>query len=362
MKKLAIAAALVSTGIAAEGSIWKDPVDGKLDASRWLLENAYGFLPVPFMITDPAIGFGGGVAAVFFHETAEQKKIRKENPEKVTSIAPSMSGIVALGTENGTKIGGGFHQGNWKDDSIRLDVGAFNANININYFGFGAPIEMNTQGNYIYADLDFRIAGSNFFAGAGYHYMDGHVIFGRDKSTQTSDKDVRVDMRMLYENVDNPFSPTDGIKAKVIYSDYSARWGGENEHQRINVDVRSYYSINDTWQAAWRVNGVTTNGDVPFYARPYVEMRGITAMRYQGDNIAVAEAQIGYNITPRWQLVGFTGIGTAFEHTDKTAHWNNMAGVGFRHTIARQLGIKWGVDAARSQHDTTIQIKFGSAF
>lgn len=362
MKNLALAAALLSAGVAAEGGIWKDPVDGKLDASRWLLENAYGVLPVPLMITDPAIGTGGGVAAVFFHETEEQKKIRKENPEKVTSIAPSMSGLVALATDNGTQIGGGFHQGVWKNDSIRFDGGAFNADININYFGFGAPVQMNTQGNYAYSDIDFRIYDSKFFAGLGYHYMDGDVVFGKDQSTRMSDRDARVDLRLMYDGLNNPFSPTDGVKAKIIYSDYSKIWGGENEHQRLNVDFRSYHTINDKWSAAWRVNSVTTSGDVPFYARPYVDVRGVTAMRYQGDHVAVGEAQLGYNITPRWQVIGFTGAGTAFDHNDSSAKWNHTVGAGFRHTVARQLGIKWGVDFARSTHDTTVQIKFGTAF
>ncbi|GAL36823.1 outer membrane protein [Vibrio maritimus] len=268
MKKLALAAVLLSAGVAAEESIWRDPVDGKLDASRWLLENAYGFLPIPLLITDPAIGAGGGVATVFFHETEEQKKTRKENPEKITSIAPSMSGLVALGTDNGTQIGGGFHQGIWKDDAIRFEGGVFNADININYFGFGAPVQMNTKGNYLFSDIDFRIAGSKFFLGMGYHFMDGDVVFGQDTSTRISDKDARVDVRFMYDGLNNPFSPTSGAKAKVIYSNYSTLWGGENEHQRLNVDFRSYHTINNKWSAAWRINGVSTSGDVPFMQDP----------------------------------------------------------------------------------------------
>jgi len=44
-----------------------DPVDGQFDTSNWLL-NKQGFLPVPIIITEPAIGYGGGVALVYFHE------------------------------------------------------------------------------------------------------------------------------------------------------------------------------------------------------------------------------------------------------------------------------------------------------
>jgi hypothetical protein len=32
-----------------------------LDMSQYLAENRYGFLPVPLAITEPAIGYGGGL-------------------------------------------------------------------------------------------------------------------------------------------------------------------------------------------------------------------------------------------------------------------------------------------------------------
>lgn len=48
--------------------MFKDPQDGRLDTSRWLLERR-GFLPVPIVITEPAVGYGGGVALAFLHHT-----------------------------------------------------------------------------------------------------------------------------------------------------------------------------------------------------------------------------------------------------------------------------------------------------
>jgi len=45
----------------------KDPIDGWFDASDWVLNNAVGFMPVPIVITEPAVGEGLGLAAVFFH-------------------------------------------------------------------------------------------------------------------------------------------------------------------------------------------------------------------------------------------------------------------------------------------------------
>ena len=41
--------------------------EGDLDMSNYLSQ-AYGFLPVPILITEPAIGYGGGAAIVYLHD------------------------------------------------------------------------------------------------------------------------------------------------------------------------------------------------------------------------------------------------------------------------------------------------------
>ncbi|WP_234496687.1 BamA/TamA family outer membrane protein [Vibrio maritimus] len=362
MKKLILGAIMLPFGVAAKSPMTIDPVDGKPDASRFLLERATGFMPIPMLITDPAIGYGAGLGAIFFHETEEQKKIRRENPEKVTTIAPSISGVIGAGTNNGTGFGGAFHQGVWLDDKVRFEGGLFKANINVNFHGFDTPTRMNLKGNYAFSNIDFRLFDSNFFVGAGYHYFRGDVTFAGDAATRMTNKGARADLRLTYDSLNNQFAPTDGIKAKIIYSDYNKRWGGDFNHQRLNVDVRSYHEINNKWSLAWRVNTINTAGDVPFYARPFVQMRGIAALRNQGDNVALGEVQVGYNINTRYQIIGFTGSGTAYDHGARKLDWNNTIGMGFRYTIARQLGIKAGVDVSRSETDTAIQIKFGTAF
>lgn len=42
-----------------------DPEDSMLDMSQYLQDNPYGFLPVPLVITEPAVGFGGGLFGLF---------------------------------------------------------------------------------------------------------------------------------------------------------------------------------------------------------------------------------------------------------------------------------------------------------
>ena len=118
-----------------------DPTDGKFDASDWLI-NAKGFLPVPIIITEPAVGYGAGAALLFFHAKTDEeyvKEIRQEIEERTekrkASLPPSISGLVGLGTENGTWAAGGFHFGSWKQDKIRYTGGVVYPSVNLTFYG-----------------------------------------------------------------------------------------------------------------------------------------------------------------------------------------------------------------------------------
>ncbi|MDH3990361.1 MAG: glyceraldehyde-3-phosphate dehydrogenase, partial [Gammaproteobacteria bacterium] len=72
---------LIAGSVAAADGFWSqfvDPDDGRFDASSFLADNAYGFLPVPIIITDPAVDGGLGLVGVFFHESDEQQQRRLE--------------------------------------------------------------------------------------------------------------------------------------------------------------------------------------------------------------------------------------------------------------------------------------------
>src|SRR5215218_4738661 len=45
-----------------------DPDDGRVDLSDYLLTRK-GFLPVPIIVTEPALGYGGGLAIAFFSQS-----------------------------------------------------------------------------------------------------------------------------------------------------------------------------------------------------------------------------------------------------------------------------------------------------
>ena len=63
-----------------------DPEDGMLDASDYLA-SAHGFLPVPIVITEPAVGFGLGAAVAYFH--APKALDHEQHPHKTSYLSTS---------------------------------------------------------------------------------------------------------------------------------------------------------------------------------------------------------------------------------------------------------------------------------
>ena len=70
------AAATLCSSLAQAGMLdnFKDPDDGWIDASNYLLEKQGSFLPVPIIITEPAVDNGLGLAGIFLHKRPESDK------------------------------------------------------------------------------------------------------------------------------------------------------------------------------------------------------------------------------------------------------------------------------------------------
>jgi hypothetical protein len=90
-----------------EAGFWaqfKDPEDGKFDMSAYLLEKFAGFMPVPIIITEPAVEDGLGLAGIFFHKPKEDQMKPDENGKV---ILPNISVVGAGITGNDSWFVGG---------------------------------------------------------------------------------------------------------------------------------------------------------------------------------------------------------------------------------------------------------------
>lgn len=346
-------------------SAFRDTTDNAFDVSSWLLQKK-GFLIVPSIITEPAIGYGGALGVIFFHSSFLERK----GP-------PNMSGLIAGATENGTWMGGIYHRGFWFEDRLRYTGVLMRTSINMNFYGSGSsdilegnPIRLNMDAWVLLQQLSFRISRSNFFLGGRYLLMSTQNTFqlpvdvpefsGIDFQATLSE----ISFLLNYDTRNNVFTPTKGIYAEIIPT-YSDTWlGGEALYGRMGMTLLAFTPISNRVIMGLRLESHYSLGDVPFWARPMVNMRGVPLMKYQNKDVGMMEAEFSWNIYKRWHLLGFTGMGNAFTdfasyNSGKSVH---TLGTGFRYEIARIFGVQMGMDFAWSNEDFAFYFMFGHAW
>lgn len=62
---------LVPAQESSEKKLMRSDDDGAFDVSDWLLSKQ-GFLPLPTIVTEPAVNYGGGLALLYFYPQEER--------------------------------------------------------------------------------------------------------------------------------------------------------------------------------------------------------------------------------------------------------------------------------------------------
>jgi hypothetical protein len=350
-----------------------DPQDHKFDVSQWLLERK-GFLPVPIIITEPAVGYGGGVALVFFRESIAESA-RKSSGGHVT--APDIFGGGFAATENGTRGGGIGALLHFKDDRWRYRGGVGYADVNLDFYGIGGDlgtgdrkIGYNLQGSLSSQQVLRRLGTSNQWLGARWLWLDLDSRFDSDRpepildEAQLSTRSSALGLSWEFDTRDNIFTPSRGFIAAVDTLFYDPAWGSDESFQSYRARFFGYLTVGREFVIGARVDARTVRGEVPFYQLPYIDMRGIPKARYQDENVAVVETEVRWNATPRWALIGYIGAGRAWGSNDDfgEAGTEVAKGGGFRYLIARRLGLYVGMDYGWGPDDDAIYLQVGSAW
>ncbi len=345
-----------------------DSLDGNFDISR-MMASKYGFAPIPFLVTEPAVGYGGGAALLFLHRTPEELATM----EKKT---PDISGIFGMYTESNSWAIGAGHMGFWNDGAIRFRGGVGYLSLNLKYYPeliskeSEKELSFGLDGYVIYAETVFRLSNSDFYAGGNYAFSNNKVKFDASENvpdiipTEFEKKLGGLGGIINYDNRDNIFTPDNGMSAAVQMIFFDPIFGSDETFQRLFTHWLGYFKLSKNINAGLRLDYQDSYGDMPFYLRPYISLRGIPAMRYQGKSTYLIETEVRWDWNLRWSLIGFTGYGAAQPINEdifsKQTAYNY--GVGFRYLIARSYGIRMGIDIARGPEQWAFYIQFGSSW
>jgi hemolysin activation/secretion protein len=232
----------------------------------------------------------------------------------------------------------------------------------------GRPAAYRLEGQGLLAQGLARAGDSDFSIGARYAYVDTTSTFERERVVDIPkrDLDVRIGRLSLivdYDSRDNFFTPSRGTYAEAEFAVANEGLGGNVDFRSFLVRAFHYIPAGD-FVIGLRGDYRISSEDTPFFAKPFVQLRGIPALRYQDDQAAVVETEVRWNVTRRWAVLGFVGAGKA---CGRRADWSEAdtavaKGVGLRYLVARKLGLYTGVDFAWGPEDRGFHIQVGGAW
>jgi hypothetical protein len=362
---LAAAAATAAQGGAIDKLL--DESDGKFDLSNYLLRHR-GVLPIPLVITEPAVGYGAGAALAYFSQSFEQRAEESRRLGKPVT-PPDISLGAALGTENGTWMAGAGHMGFWQEDRLRYLGGIARGELHLDYYSAtGQPRAYQLEVGALIQQLVRRIGTTHWFAGARYMYIATESRFdsGRPDDVPARSLDTatgKLGFVVDYDTRDNIFTPGKGTFFEMEAAFARGAFGSDDNYETLYARAFTWHPAG-SFVLGLRGDARLSRGDVPFYAQPYVVLRGVPAVRYQDRNAVMAEGEVRWNLDSRWALVGFAGAGKAYGRRQSWDEARNVwaGGVGFRYLVARKLGLYAGLDVARGPEESAFYITAGSAW
>jgi hypothetical protein len=345
-----------------------DPEDGQLDASEFL-EQAHGMLPIPIVITEPAIGYGGGIAGMFLrprHEAGDEGWSR-----------PDISGVGAFGTQNGTWGAFAGDASRWLDGRLRTLFGGATGRVNLDFYGLGPDassldnkVRYSLEFTGVVAQANWQLAPRSPWAvGLRYVYATVDPILRDEPAFPRLVDHVRVEVSapspiLEYDSRDNLFTPTRGLYAESSWVASRKSFGASDDFDRFTQVLMGWHALSPNVVVGARGIYSWSSSGTPFFLRPFIQLRGVPSMRYQGDEAASVEVEARWRFQGRWSAVAFGGGGTARSDRDHFAATQNTGsgGVGLRYTLARKFGMDVGVDVARSPGTTAVYLVVGNAW
>lgn len=346
-----------------------DPKDGWLDVSGFL-DTAYGFVPLVIPITEPAVGYGAAGALVFIDRKPPDASGREQRP--------NVAVVGALGTENGTQGAFAAHLGTWLDGRLHTLVGVADADVNLDFFGLGSdrtprgsgvPYTVSARGAL--AGGNYKLGESSFWVGLRYALAKTTLSFDLPPPNlpgiATTDSDLRLGAltpSLTFDTRDNFFSPTRGWYLDVSVPVFSEAFGSDRDFEKATLTAIRYQPLSRSLFFSARGTASASSDGTPFYLRPFVMLRGVQALRYQGDQAGEVEGELRWQFLPRFSLVGFGGAGAARGADGRTTSTQTVTsgGAGFRYLIARTYGLQLGMDVGFGPNEPILYVVFGTAW
>lgn len=346
-----------------------DPDDGQFDVSQ-MLEHPYGFIPIPLIVTEPAVGYGGGLAGMFLRP--------REEAGHEGWTRPNISGVGGLATENGTWLAFAGDTSRWLNGRMHTTAGAGVGKVNLDFYGAGLDLPDLEQTFHYSLQFKGGIAQVNWqlrekspwSVGLRYVYADVTPELRDQPAEPGLPNNIGVTVSaptaiLEYDSRDNILTPTRGLYSETSYLASREALGASVDFERFQQTLLGWLPLPREVTLGARADYAWSSDHTPFFLRPYIQLRGVAAMRYQGAQAASLEVEARWQFYGRWSVVPFVGVGTTrLERSISTSNGQSVGsgGIGFRYELARKFGLHAGLDVAHSSGTTAVYLQVGNAW
>ena len=232
-------------------------------------------------------------------------------------------------------------------------------------------LKFNSEGFLVDQLLKFRLGDSNFFAGGEWEFssLDTRFDIGNDipgiDPIEFDAKTSALGIVASYDSRDTIFTPSTGSAAEVRVQVYDDVIGSDFDFTRVRAYWHGFWQAHPSFVLGFRADGRFADGDIPFYMVPFIDLRGIPALRYQGETVLVGEAEARWAVyRDRVSLLSFLGVGKAADSISDigSAPSRLAGGFGLRYFLAKKLGMHAGIDFAWGPEDFAWYLQVGQAW
>lgn len=343
----------------------RDTLDGRFDASA-MIDNTKGFIPIPIIVTEAALGgFGGGFAPVYI--SPQKKPIGDKD-----YIAPTVTAAFGAYTVNKSWFTGIYRKQVIAKYGLKYRAFLGYVDYNLSYYkevenGDDRKFDFNYKTIPIMFSLSKKTFSDLY---AGVEYFNGNMTispnFTDELPPNITTEDFKKTVASLggyldWDRRNTIFTPDKGFRANLAYYVNDNWTGSDYKFEKLEAFVHYFFPITNKWISGLRFEALQAYGNVPFHQMPYIKLRGINAYRYQGQATLLTETEQRFDLNTRWSVLAYGGLGKVFQKNENFSEAKTVYnyGTGFRYLVARTYGLRAGLDVAKGPDSWGYYIVFG---
>jgi len=329
------------------------------------VDDSFSIYGMPIPIVDPTIGNGLAVGVLTTFRLDPDDAV---SPRSTVAAGAGYTDTRTYAFGVGTSL-------YLDEDRYRLDALAGYGDANIKFYGIGSdsvfndhPIDFSIRGLFGSANLRARVA-EHFYIGPLYKYLDATANFDIvpavlrpvDLEFHLSGAGVIAE----YDSRDTSFSPHEGIYAEMELTRFDEHIGSDFDFFSLDGSAAHYLEVTPDLVLAAQGRVAAAAGDAPFFALPYITLRGFPGGKYLNDTTWQAQAELRWRAFWRIGVVAFAGVGQTApnlrDFLDSDVLYSG--GVGLRFVASESERVNLGIDYARaSDGDSAFYFRIGEAF